>query len=145
MRIPIVMLTNTSQYWEVTGSPIRADGWFGNSDGLHTVSLHYSNFVGGFKIQGTLVVEPEEDDWFDINMHAYTSELTGPEIRYPKDPMAPTGNNGGDTGADAFSFVGNFTHLRALVVRDYLGATPISNEQLLELHVGSVNKVILSL
>lgn len=145
MRKPIVMLTNTSQYWEVTGTPVRADGWFGNSDGIHTVSIHFTDFIGGFKLQGSLMTEPTENDWFDINMHPYTATVTGPEIRYPQDPNAPTGTTGGDTGSDAFTFVGNFTYLRAVVVRDYLGSAPTSNEQILSLHVGSIDKVLLGL
>lgn len=139
------MLSDTSQYWEITGDKVKADSWFGNTDGIHTVSVQYQNFYGGFKLQGTLVFDPTEDDWFDIGLSALDGTGVGPEIRYPRDPVSPTGVNGGDTGVDAFTFVGNFTYLRALVVRDYLGSAPASNTEILALDVGSVSKVLLSL
>jgi hypothetical protein len=138
------MLSDTSQYWEITGDKIPADSWFGNTDGIHTVSIHYANFYGGFKLQGTLASEPTEDDWFDISLSSLSGTMVGPEVRYPTDPLSPTGLNGGDTGVDAFTFVGNFTYLRAAVVRDYLGNAPESNADIRALDVGSVTKVLLS-
>lgn len=144
-RIPQVMLSDTSQYWEVTGDKVKADSWFGNTDGIHTVSVHYTDFVGGFRLQGTLALDPKEDDWFDIGLSQLNGVNVGPEFRYPKVPLAPTGKNGGDTGSDAFTFVGNFTHLRALMVRDYLGNAPNSNEDIQRLDVGGIDRVLLSL
>jgi hypothetical protein len=139
------MLADTTQYWELTGDKIRADSWFGNTDGIHTVSVHYTDFYGGFKLQGTLSLDPAEDDWFDIDLSAMSGDATGTEIRYPLDALNPTGTNGGDTGADAFTFVGNFTFLRALMVRDYLGDEPEGNYDIIDLDVGGINKVLLSL
>ena len=144
-RISQIMLSDTSQLWEVTGKKVKADAWYGNTDGIHTVSVQYSNFYGGFKIQGTLSLNPTEDDWFDIGLSSITGPGIGPEIRYPRDTTSPTALNGGDTGIDAFTFVGNFTFLRALLVRDYLGSTPASNSEILELDVGAINKVLLSI
>jgi hypothetical protein len=145
MRMTQIMLSDTSQYWEVTGDKVRADSWFGNTDGIHTVSVHYTNFYGGFRIQGTLSLDPSEDDWFDIGLGSLSSNSVGPEIRYPVDPLNPTGTNGGDSGSDAFTFVGNFTFLRAVLVRDYLGSAPASNEDIMSLDVGKINKVLLSI
>lgn len=145
MRKPIVMLSDTSQFWELTGPAVRADGWWGSTDGIHTVSVQFANFVGGFKVQGTLALEPAEADWFDIDLSDINATYCGKEVRYPRIELSPTGTNGGDTGIEAFTFVGNFTHLRALVVRDFLGSEPTSNEQILDAQVGQIIKVLLSL
>ena len=139
MRKPVVMLTNTSGLWEVVGDEIRADSWFGNTDGIHTISVQYSNFVGAFKIQGTLELNPTEVDWFDVSLQGQTL------LKYPKNEHAPTGQNGGDDGIEAFTFIGNYTYLRAIMVRDYLGQTPTSNYEIDSLHVGVINQVLLSL
>jgi len=141
-RRSINMLDNTSNKFEVTGPAVRADSYFGYTDGLHTVSVHYSNFTGRLKLQGTLSMEPTEDDWFDIHLSGGAEE---PYVQYPKDPAKPTSStNGqsyiGDTGVDAFTFVGNFTHLRSKVEREYLGQVDIENQGL-----GVVDKVLLSL
>ena len=145
MRKPIVMLSNTSQYWEIVGKKVRADSYFGSTDGIHTVSIAISEFVGGVKIQGTLELDPTEDDWFDITLSSTCDNTALPEVRYPKDPSAPTGTNGGDSGVDAFTFVGNFTYLRAAVTRAHMGQTPDNNLDIVDLGVGSVKKVLLSL
>ena len=51
---------------------VKADGYFGNADGLHTVAyICSSDFVGTIKMQGSLATNPEEStgstDFFDID------------------------------------------------------------------------------
>lgn len=145
MRNPTLMLTNTSQHWEVVGQMIRADGWWGNTDGLHTISVHYYNFIGGFLLQGTLAIAPMESDWFNISLKCMPSLYTTEEVRFPLNQSAPTGTNGGDTGVSAYSFIGNFVYLRARLVRSYLGPAPQSDQELRDRMVGHIDKVLLSL
>jgi len=139
-RRSINMMTNTSRELEVTGPAVRADSYFGYTDGLHTVSVHFSNLSGRFKLQGTLSMEPTDNDWFDIHLQGSESSY----VQYPKDPANPTNNSGGgwigDTGVDAFTFVGNFTFLRARLEREYLGLVDVNDNSL-----GVVDKVLLSL
>lgn len=46
---------------------VKADGYYGNADGLHTVSyICSSDFVGTITMQGTLASNPASTDWFDI-------------------------------------------------------------------------------
>ena len=142
MRRPIVMLASTGRTWEVVGAKVRADSYFGSTDGIHTISVHYTNLRGGFKVQGTLSLEPTESDWFDIQLTGYTATSTS-YVEYPRDGMAPTGPNGGDTGVDAFTFIGNFTYLRAILTRSYLGDTPPNN--LASESYGEIDRVLLSL
>jgi hypothetical protein len=119
IRKSILMLTNTGTNWNVIGDPIRADAYYGYTDGLHTVQVVYQNFVGGFGIQGTLALNPQPEDWFWIKLNP-NGDVNTPFITYPIDPLAPTGQNGGDTGTMAITFVGNFVFLRAVVTREYL-------------------------
>ena len=47
---------------------VKADGYYGNADGLHTVAyICSSDFVGTIKMQGSLATEPSSSDWFDID------------------------------------------------------------------------------
>ena len=48
---------------------VKGDGYFGNSDGLHTVAyVTSSDFVGTIKMQGSLATDPDNAiDWFDID------------------------------------------------------------------------------
>ena len=142
MRKPILMMSNTSNSWELVGEKVRANSYFNNTNGLHTVSVQYTNFIGGFKLQGTLAHEPEESDWFDIVLDGYNCPFNGSYISYPKDQLAPNGLNSGDTGLDAFTFIGNFVYLRAVLYRDYISDHPGSLE--IERY-GIINKVLLSL
>ena len=119
IRKSVLMMSNTNTRWNVVGEPIRADAYYGYTDGIHTVQVVYANFVGGFGIQATLALKPEPEDWFWVRLNP-TGDVNSPFITYPRDPLAPTGQNGGDTGSEAFSFVGNFVFVRAVVSRDYI-------------------------
>ena len=47
---------------------VKADGYYGNADGLHTVAYICSDdFVGTIKMQGSLATDPGANDWFDID------------------------------------------------------------------------------
>ena len=48
---------------------VKADGYYGNADGLHTVAyICSSDFVGTIKMQGSLATNPDNaTDWFDID------------------------------------------------------------------------------
>lgn len=152
------MMNNSGNAFNLKGDPIRADSYYNMTDGLHTVQLSYNNLVGGIGIQATLslgdivngkAIIPEED-WFWINL----SDLRGngspyPYVVYPKDPLHPTGDQlhsmapTGDTGTEAYTFVGNFTYLRAVLTRDYI--TPVPMPQFDGFYyLGQVNKVLVS-
>lgn len=135
---PVIMLTNTNRELNVTGQKIRADHYYAMSDGIHTVQVVFNNFIGGIRLQGTLSLDPEESDWFDIGLtgcHCSNQKI----VKYPKDSSNPTGNNGGDSGTDAYTFLGNFSYLRVVVDRTYLG--DINPEG----SFGSVDRVLLAL
>lgn len=141
-RKSVVMMTNTDREHNKTGKAIRADGYYGKTDGVHTAQVFFTNFTGKFGIQGTLMTEPGDGDWFDINLN--TTNLfsdTDPRIKFPKNPLAPTGRDG-DTGTMAFTFLGNFTFLRAVMDRsEIIEPGPLSSTT----GLGHIDKVLLAM
>ena len=143
IRKSVFMLSNTGTKWNVFGEPVRADAYYGYTDGIHTVQVIYQNFGGGFGLQGTLALDPQPEDWFYIKLNPW-GDINTPFITYPIDPFAPTGANGGDTGSMATTFIGNFVYLRAVLTRDYI--QPVSvNTAWQNWQWGSIDSVLLSL
>lgn len=68
--------TNTSLIYPNTGTTAltytsnksKGDGYYGRSDGLHSIQIKVTNFVGKIEIQGTLNVDPGSSDWFGVNL-----------------------------------------------------------------------------
>ena len=143
IRKSVLMMSNTGTEWNVIGEPVRADAYYGYTDGIHTVQIIYQNFVGGLGIQATLALNPAEEDWFWIRLNP-NGNVTIPFLTFPIEPMTPTGNNGGDTGSLGVTFIGNFVFLRAMVTRDYLTFAP-ANPQWQTWQYGQIDKVLLSL
>ena len=143
IRKSVLMMTNTGTEWNVIGEPIRADAYYGYTDGVMTCQVIYQNLVGGFGLQGTLALNPQPEDWFWIRLNP-NGDVHTPFIPFPVDPYAPTGNNGGDTGSMATTFIGNFVFLRAVLTRDYLQPSPV-NIQWNSWQYGQIDKVLLSL
>lgn len=138
IRKSITMMSNTGSTWNIVGEPVRGNAYYGYTDGIHTVQVIYQNFVGEFGIQGTLAINPSEEDWFWIQLGSSTDK-----VQYPVDVLNPTGSNGGDTGSNAFTFVGNFTHLRAVLSRSHLISPPATAWDTWT--YGQIDKVLLSL
>jgi hypothetical protein len=49
-----------------TSDTTKGDGYFGYTDGLHTISLKTNGFVGTITVEGTLVDNPTSSDWFTL-------------------------------------------------------------------------------
>ena len=111
------MLSNIGNQFNVTGDRIRADSYFGYTDGIHTVAIYGANLSGRIKIQGTLATTPTEADWFDIL-------LTG----------LPYKDYTNFTGVEGFTFIANLVFLRAKLDRTALGITDYT----LAGHVGKI-------
>ena len=78
----------------VVGSNFKGDGYYGRSDGLHSVQYTYSGLTGTITIQGTLAIDPVDSDWFDV--HTYNAAT--------------------ETSSKIASFTGNYVWIRAKVV-----------------------------
>ena len=145
IRKSIVMMTNTGTNWNVVGDPVRANAYYGYTDGIVTCQVIYQNFVGGFGIQGTLALDPKPEDWFWIKINPM-GDINTPYVIFPIDNFAPTGQNGGDTGSFATTFIGNFVYLRAVVTRDFIQPAPAAGNASGTAWVwGQIDKVMISL
>ena len=133
MSETVILLPSTGDKTNFKGEAAQADRWYGFSDGLHTISFHVKNFSGRIRIQATLALEPQENDWFDI----WLTETT-PYLQFPTDPQNPTGSYGGDTRVKALNFKANILWVRAVLDRRYLTDAETT------LVYGTVEKVILS-
>ena len=82
----------------VTGEKFKGDGYYGRSDGFHTVQYTLEGFIGTIDIQATLAVDPGDADWFTIYTQAY-----------------PVVNDEGTSGSFLTNFTGNYVWVRAYV------------------------------
>ena len=80
-----------------SSNKFKGNGYYGYTDGLHTVSYLLSAFVGIIRFQATLVTNPTENDWFDITTTA-VGDGTNPV-----------------SGGYYFNFSGNFVWCRAYI------------------------------
>ena len=130
--VTVLINQNSLSY---SSDKVKADGYYGRTDGLHTVSSSITNFQGRIHLEGSLATEPTEDDWFPIYL------TSGNSFRQYPVTSAPSGSNGlGDTTTEAWTFRANILWLRARVDRYYLNAGSYDNAQ----H-GTVDKILLNL
>ena len=94
----IILSANThpgdSTVTTVTGSSFKGDGYYGRSDGVHTVQYDYSGLSGTITIQASLATTPSETDWFDV--HTYTASV--------------------ETASKIANFTGNYVYIRDKLV-----------------------------
>jgi hypothetical protein len=84
-----------------TSERLKGDGYFGGSDGLHTVMYTATpSFVGTITMQATLASEPISTDWFNVS--GTTSTYTALNTR--------TTNT-----VDLYNFTGNFVWVRGYI------------------------------
>lgn len=84
----------------VTGDKYKGDGYYGRSDGLHTVQYTVDGFIGTINVQATLALEPTADDWFTVTSTTHTS---------------PSTSSSYGTGSFLYNFTGNYVYVRAYV------------------------------
>ena len=106
MANAVIVLTNQNEL-TYTSNAVKGDGYYGFADGLQTMSFHLSNFTGRVHLEATLIVEPSETDWFEIEL----------DQEHPYLEFSASSTTVGTT------FQGNFVYIRVKVDRDYLGDT----------------------
>tara|TARA_B100002003_G_C14143535_1_gene549810 strand:+ start:208 stop:588 length:381 start_codon:yes stop_codon:yes gene_type:complete len=121
-----VLMLGTEQSLDYTGDSVRGDGFYGFSDGIHTVQITVADYIGRVYIQGTLASEPVETDWFNIKVNGNDDYIT-----------YGVGAGTGVTSTLAYTFQGNMVYLRAKVERSHLG--------LLITEVGTLGKILLNI
>lgn len=112
-NLPQVLLTSTGNVLEVTGDKLAGDGYYGHSDGLHTVAWVLNNFKGRIKIQATLAIDPSESDWCDIDLDNSGNGY----VEF----------NTATTGTQNYNFTGNWVWVRAKVIRSHDPSLTILN------------------
>lgn len=83
---------------QVIGDPAKGDGFYGRSDGIHTVQYSVTDFIGSVSLQATLCTQPENGDWFPVYQQDYFGDILGPE-----------------TTSKIINFTGNYVWIRAVV------------------------------
>jgi hypothetical protein len=95
---------------------IKGDGYFGGSDGLHTVFWSVSQFIGTLQVQATLASEPVEADWVTVNLiepgNNFTVDTTG---LVTATGVASTRYTVATTTSKSYNFTGNFVWLRGRI------------------------------
>lgn len=91
----IILSSNTatdgSTVTTVVGEAFKGDGYYGRSDGIHTVQYDYVGLTGDIIIQATLSTSPTDSDWFDVFTYTAVQE----------------------TATKYSNFTGNFVYVRA--------------------------------
>ena len=70
----VTMLTHTASM-SYTGENIKADGYYGYTDGLHTISFKLNGFKGRIFIEGTLESSPTANDFFPLQLSGNTDYI----------------------------------------------------------------------
>jgi len=98
----------------VTGEKYRGDGYYGRSDGFHTVQVSITGFIGRIEMQGTLAVDPAEADWFTVELGTGTMSVdtTGAlsEQNITNVEYATATSN-----VKSYNFTGNYVWVRAKI------------------------------
>lgn len=117
----IRLLNSTDGYTNVVGDKTKAAGYFGSSSGIHTIAADLQNFTGRIYVEASLATEPQESDWFSIQLDG-----TNDYIEFS-----------GDTAVKSYTFKGNYVWLRARQNRDYLPDPEASG-------LGHIEKILLN-
>ena len=127
--------TNLVQDLDFVGDPIRAAGWFGMPEGLHTVAIYTNDFTGRIFIEGSLSTDPNTSDWFPIKLS------TCDYIEFPRIPNAPQSMNTGDTSVVGYTFRSNILWIRAKVWRSYFTSKITSSNKDT---MGSISQIMIA-
>ena len=96
-----------------TGDKFKGDGYYGRSDGLHTIQIDLNGFLGNIELQGTLAVDPTADDWFTVRLGSgQTIDTTGKIFNAITSKLEYTAN---ETSSKTYNFTGNYVWIRIYV------------------------------
>lgn len=116
------ILTSTGNDMSSTGIAVKADSYYGYTDGFHTIQTVYENFVGRFRIQGSLSLDPAETDWFDLTQDITSfGSITDQQTAWNPAGYVQFNANDPATGSQAYSFTGNFAWVRVKMDRSHVG------------------------
>ena len=98
----------------ITGDKFKGDGYYGRSDGLHTVQVDLAGFIGKVAMQGTLATNPVEADWFTLVLDSgkQSVDTTGLVATQSITSVEYTSVI---TNTKNYNFTGNYVWVRAYV------------------------------
>jgi len=98
----------------ITGEKFKGDGYYGRSDGLHTVQVDLAGFIGKVAMQGTLATNPVEADWFTLVLDSgkQSVDTTGLVATQSITSIEYTSVT---TNTKNYNFTGNYVWVRAYV------------------------------
>jgi hypothetical protein len=99
--VSIMYPNSTSTMMVYVSDKVKGDGYYGGSDGLHTVTYTCApTFVGTVTMQASLAAAPTDADWFTV---------PDTDVRYT------TFNDRSTSTVDYYNFQGNYVWLRSRV------------------------------
>lgn len=126
--------SNLVQDIDFVGEPVKAAGWFGMPEGLHTVAMYVNNFTGRVFIEGSLSMDPGCSEWFPI-------KVTGCDyVEFPLIQNCPNSMFTGDTITTSFTFRSNILWLRVRVWRSYFLTQADMNDP--QFQYGSISQIL---
>lgn len=97
----------------LVSNKVKGDGYYGGSDGNHTVQIQITNFVGRLEIQASLSSEPTANDWFPVafssTLGVDTTGLVG------STSTSVVLYNTATTNIKSYNFTGNFVWVRGKI------------------------------
>ena len=114
----------SSEVESIIGDPFKGDGYYGRSDGFHTVQINVNNFIGTIKIQGTLAINPSEGDWFSVELESGGTSIVGfvdttGAINTQSATVSSITYTENETSVNNYNFTGNYVWVRA-VIEDWI-------------------------
>lgn len=112
--LPTSTHVNDSTPQVLVGNKFQGDGYYGRSDGLHTIQISLNEFVGRIEMQGTLAVNPSDEDWFAISLGTGTMSVdTTGALR--EENITFINYEQETTNCKTYNFVGNYVWVRARI------------------------------
>ena len=114
--VQVVYPANTSSALTLVSEPVKGNGYFSNSDGLHTVFWKITQFVGSIEVQSTLESNPTDSDWFTVKLNNtnvnYTVDTTG---LIPASSIDKIQYFSPNSISKSYNFTGNFVWIRGKI------------------------------
>ena len=98
----VVQLTHPgdSSVQQNISDKLKGDGYYGRSDGFHTVQYNLTSLLGSLVVQGTLASIPTDEDWVTLPLTTHESVISDDNSR---------------NGSFIYNFTGNFVWVRISV------------------------------
>jgi hypothetical protein len=98
----------------VTGEKFKGDGYYGRSDGLHTVQVDLTGFIGKVAMQGTLATNPVEADWFTLVLDSGEQSVDTTGL-VATQSITSVEYTSATTNSKNYNFTGNYVWVRTYV------------------------------